>query len=169
MIRLVTVLLAITSLSAQARVGETLKECETRYGPVVEHLKPTLESSDKDAYTFSKNSVTVLAEFREGKVWRIAYNKVGMHLSEVETLLAANATNGPWSTALKVSGQEIRTSADHQRIAVFTPGKRPEATFTLVIATRDYAAANRTVYESKLATIPALLQRRGDGRPLKDF
>lgn len=169
MIRLVTLLLVSSSFALQARIDETVKECEARYGPVVERGKPTQKESDAEACTFSKNSVTIVAEYRNGKAWKISYNKIGMDISEVDTLLAANAAGGPWSKPVKISGQEVRTSADHKRMAIFTPGKRPEATFTLVIATREFAAANRSDYEAKLATIPALLQRRGDGKALKDF
>ncbi|MDB6072776.1 MAG: hypothetical protein JWO89_416 [Verrucomicrobiaceae bacterium] len=168
MIRLVTMLLVSSSLALQARIDETVKECEARYGPVVEHIKPTQKESDKEACTFSKNSVTVIAEYREGKAWRITYNKIGMEPSEVDTILAANSSGGSWSPPLKISGQEIRTTADHKRMAIFTPGKHPEATFTLVIATTTYATAHRADYESRLATIPDLLKRRNTDK-LKGF
>ena len=169
MIRLVILLLAVVPYAAQARIGETLSECETRYGPTVEHLKPTQKASDKDAFAFSKNGITVVAEFHDGKVWRISYSKVGMDAVEVDTLLSANSAGGAWSQPLKITSQEVRTSADHNLVALFTPGKRPEATFTLVVATSDFTAANRADYEARLATIPAVLQKRNTGKGLKDF
>ena len=169
MIRLVTLLFALISIAAQARIDENLAECETRYGPVVEHRPATQKDSDKEACVFSKNGITIVAEFHQGKVWRISYNKTGMEADEVEILLNANAVDGAWSPPLKISGQEVRTSSDHKRVAIFTPGKRPEATFTLVIATRACTDANRADYETKLAAIPATLQRRNEGKGLKDF
>lgn len=171
MIRLVLPLLLVTlsSLTAQARIGETLAECEIRYGPVVERVPARQAESDKDACIFSRNGITVLTEFRDGKVWKISYSKVGMDSTELQTLLAASAAGGGWSAPLKISTQEFRTSNDHERLAIFTPGKRPEATFTLVIATKTFANANREAYVAKLAKIPAEIQRRIDSRPMKDF
>ncbi len=170
MIRLVaTLLVMLSSLAAQARLGETLAECEARYGPVVERRPAKQKESDKEACVFSKNGFAVVTEFRSGNVWKITYTKTGMEADELGTLLKANATEGGWSAPLKISAQEFRSSSNHERLAIYTPGKRPEATFTLVIATKSFAEANRADYETKLAKIPEELKRRSDSRPLKDF
>lgn len=167
MLRLAALLLTLSCITAQARVGETLSECETRYGPVVERRPAEQKKSDPEACVFSKNSITIIAEFSQGKVWKISYSQVGMDGDVLSALLNANAAGGSWSPPLRVSGQEVRSSSD--RIAIFTPGKRPEATFTLIVATKDFATANRVTYEEKLVTVPALLKARGEGKGLKDF
>lgn len=169
MLRLAALLLILPCITAQARVGETLSECETRYGPVVEHRPAEQKKSDPEACVFSKNNITVIAEFHEGKVWKISYSQVGMDGDVLSALLNANAGSGSWSPPLRVSGQEVRSSSDRGRVAIFTPGKRPEATFTLIVATKDFAAANRSAYEEKLVAVPAILKARGDGKGLKDF
>jgi hypothetical protein len=169
MAKLVTLLLALTSIMAQARIGETLSECEARYGPAVEQKKATQKDSDPESIVFSKSGITILAEFKGGKVWKISYSKVGMDISEVEILLAANSPESKWSAPLKITGQEVRSCSSHDRIAVFTPGKRLEATFTLVVASIDYATANRKEYQDKLGKVSEILKNRLENNPLRQF
>ena len=169
MARLVLFLLAITTISTQARIGETLAQCEARYGPSVEKRKVKLKDSDPDSYVFSKNGITIEAEFHGGTVWKISYAKAGMDATELNTLLAVNAGEGSWSAPLNVTGQEMRVNNDHTRIAIYTPGKRIEATYVLAVTTADYAKANRKDYEGKLSAVPAILKQRSENRPLKDF
>lgn len=169
MIRFLIITLALIAVSAQARVGETLQECELRYGPVVEHRKATMKASDPESIVFSKKGVTIVAEFHQGTVWKISYSKVGMDVSEVETLLAANAADATWSMPLKINGQEIRTTANRDRVAIYTPGNRIEATFVLSVFTSEFAKINRQEYVAKLKDVPAVLRTRVDNKPLKDF
>jgi len=165
----VALLVTLSSLTAHARINETIAECEARYGAVIERLPAKQQESDPKACVFSQNGVTVVAEFRSGKAWKITYSKTGQDTDYLQTLLEAEAPSCGWSAALKISGQEFRTSIDHERIAIHTPGKRPEAVFTLVVATKSFATANRAAYEAKLAKVPAELQRRNDNRVLKRF
>jgi hypothetical protein len=169
MIRLVTLLVTLSTLAAQARVEETVAECETRYGPVVEHKPAKQKESDPEACVFSKNGVTILAEFHNGKAWKISYSKVGMEPEHLQALLDAEAANGGWSTPLKFFGQEFRTSGDRERVAVYTPGKRLESMSTLIVATKSFATANRNAYEVKLAKVPDVLQHRMDNKAMKPF
>ena len=169
MVRFVLLFLLLASCSAQARIGETLAQCENRYGPAIERRKATQKESDPDSQVFSKSGITIVAEFHKGVVWKIIYSKVGMEPSELETLLAANANESPWTPPLKITGQEVRATANRERIAVYVIGGRLDTMYTLTITSAEYAKANRSEYLGKLAEVPGLLKQRLEGNKLKDF
>jgi hypothetical protein len=92
---LITVL--ILPWSAQSRIGETLNECEARYGNPLE--------VKRDAALFLKNGMYVSVHFASGKVDEIAYYKKDSKDSkksvcptdaEVRILLRANAQDTLW-------------------------------------------------------------------------
>jgi hypothetical protein len=167
MLRIALLLIAISCSTAFGRLGETVAECETRYGPVVERIAAKVKESDQDACVFSKGGVTIIVEFKAGKAWRSTYRMSGMDMASVKTLLGVEAVEGGWSAPLKLVNQEISYSADHERLAVYTPGKRLEDVSTLVLVTKAYAKANRADYEAKLALIPDEVKRRQAGKPLQ--
>jgi hypothetical protein len=87
---------------AQARIGETEKQCEERYG------KPGETHQDKSMQLYAKGDLVVLAHFYEGKCDYILYRKAerdqqgkAKELSENERdlLLKANAGSRVWVAA----------------------------------------------------------------------
>ena len=169
MIRFVVPLLLLcTTVASQARIGETLAQCETRYGPVVERAAPKLAESDKEACVFSKEGVTITVEYRNGTAWWVSYR---LPQPMVEPVLAAIAPDGGWSPAITISGKQIQISATtHDQVAVVTfPSKRKEDPATLVVANRAYGKANRADYQAKLSTLPEVIKQRQAAQPLKSF
>jgi hypothetical protein len=154
---------------AQARVGETIAECEARYGPVVERRPAVQGESDPEACLFSKAGITIVAEFKDGKAWRLLYRMPGMNDEVVKTLLEREGGNSEWSVPLKIVGQEIRSSSDHERIAVLTPAKHGGEMTTILFASKECAMANRSEYVGKLATIGEEVKKRILSKPLKDL
>ena len=151
----------------QARVGESINECEARYGKVIERRSATISTSDPDACVFSKAGITIVAEFKNGKAWRIVYRMAHMDEEAVRTFLDVESSGSEWSAPLKLAGQEVRSSADHQRIAILIPGKRIEDPSTFVFASSDCAKASRKDYQAKLATVAEIVKGRIQAKPMK--
>lgn len=155
---------------AEARLGENLSQCESRYGPVIERRPASVKGGESDACVFSKSGITVLIEFKSGLAWRLLFRMSGMTATELETLLRANMPEGGWSSAIKHANQDFRLSADRRRIAVFTPGKeRTTEMSSLEIATRDYGSARRAQYQESVLTAIATVESRKEGQRMKDF
>jgi hypothetical protein len=60
-------LVQLTVLPSQARLGETKAECEKRYGA------PTESGREDGTFSYLKNGVTIIARFREDKCVSITY------------------------------------------------------------------------------------------------
>lgn len=166
-------LLATTSFAtvAQARLGETVEQCMERYGPVIERRSAVLAASDPETLVFSKSGVTIVVEYRESKAWLISYRKVKMLANEVESLVSANAGEGPWSGSLKLSLGECRISGDRTRLAVLTeiPGSKPGLNVTeLRIMSREWLTENRSSYVQR-AESPSTSPDRPKVDPLPGF
>lgn len=155
--------------TAEARLGETIAQCEARYGPVVEKRPALLKESDPEACMFSKSGITALVEFKRGIAWRILFRMIGMTTKEAETLLKANMAEGGWGPALKINGQDFRISSDRQRIAVFTPAIEKSDVPTLEIATRDYGQANHAAYSAMTAEAVDQVKDKKARQDLKGF
>ena len=155
--------------SVEARLGETIAQCEERYGPVVEKRPATVKESDPEACVFTKSGITAVVEFRGGIAWRIVFRMMEMTPIEAETLLKANMPDGGWGAALKVNGQDYRLSADRRRIAIYSPTKVRGEISTLEIASRDYGAANYAAYSTKVAEALGNVKERKTGQELKGF
>jgi len=169
MIRALLLLVVMAALPVHARLGETLTECEGRYGQVVEKAPAKMKESDPDACLFSKSGITIIVEFKAGKAWKVLYRMASMDAGSVETLLGVESSEGGWSQPIEVGTQKVRISDDHDRLAIHQPGRRPEDVSTMTFVTKAFAAANREDYEAKLALIPEEVRRRNDNRPMKDL
>jgi hypothetical protein len=167
MIRLVLALLFISHL-AQARIGETIEQCETRYGPVVERKPAELADSDKEACVFSKESVTITVEYRSGSAWWISYR---MDPSSLDTILKLIAPEGGWAKPIHVNGQDVRLAAvsRDQLAVVNVPKARSVQPVTLIVCTRAYGKAQWADYEKKLAAVADIVKEREANQPLKTF
>ncbi len=155
--------------TSHARLGETLAQCEERYGPVVERVPATVSASEPEACKFSKNGITILIEYKNGVAWRLLFRKVEMAGPDVETLLIANLPDGGWSIATKVAGLDYRVSPDRQRVAVHTDNRGPGVIDTLEIATRSFAAANHADYAQRVGEAMSTIDARKKGIDLKGF
>ena len=169
MIRLIALLFVVSCITAQARVGETLTQCIARYGPVVEKQPAKLAVSDKEACVFSRNGITIVAEFKAGIAWRVAYRMVDFDTDTLANLLSANALESGWSKALRLGSQDVRATPNRERIAIFTTGKRTMDPSTLEVTSADYGKANRKDYETKLATVSDVVKSRIGSDPTKPF
>lgn len=160
----------VTASPAQARIGETLEQCIERYGPVQDKVNASLaDSDDGKACVFSKLGITTVVEFKGGVAWRVLFRLPGMTPTEAESLLKANIPEGGWSPSQKFDGQEFRVSADHRRIAVYSPTKAPSEITTLVIATRDYAKASHAAYLTRMTEAQSKAKTRTTGKNLEGF
>lgn len=159
---LTLLLLGLASVTAEARVGETLKQCEERYGPVVERLPAKLADSDADACVFSKGGITVLIEFRNGLAWYVMFRMLDLLPTDTEALLKANLPPGGWSSAIKVNGEEYRLSGDRRWVARYFYGKKG-GIGSLLIASRDFATAQHAAYVQKISE--AVNQKQGSMAP----
>lgn len=157
----------VSVLTSQARIGETVEECVARYGPVVERLPAKVKDSDPQACVFSKSGITIIAEFKAGKVWQHTYRMIALDDMATEKLLEAEGLDGGWSGPIKIGGQEFRGSADGKRVAVTSYGRKTTDVGTLVVAQKSYAEANRAEYKSLLDTVSEEVKRRAANQPLK--
>jgi len=133
------VLLMVTR--ASARLGETLDECVTRYGPSLEKRPPLLKVSDPEVLIFTKAGITVAVEFRQGKAWQVTFRKPGLNRAELDAILMANAGSASWSPPLKTRDKEYRMTDDKGRVAVINWDRKGMAG-SLTIMSRAFAAAN---------------------------
>jgi hypothetical protein len=169
MFRVILLLVLLVSLPAHARLGESVKECITRYGEIVERLPAQTPGSDADACIFSKGGITIYVEFKSEKAWKVVYRMPGLDTAAAQSLLSVESSAGSWSAPLKVGNQEVRMSDDHERLALRQLPKRVEDTATFTFVTKAFAAANRAEYEGKLSLVVDEVKRREANRPLKDL
>jgi hypothetical protein len=161
-------LLLLTMASqASARLGETLDECVGRYGPMIERRAPKLSGSDPEVMVFSKSSITVTVEFRQGKAWHLTFRKSALTGIEVEAILIANAGSGLWGSPLKTKDKEYRMSDDKKRIAVINWDRKGMAG-SLVIMSREFAEANQAE-KAKRTVTPETPAAAIKGNPLPGF
>lgn len=169
MFRVILLLVLLVSLPAHARLGESVKECVSRYGEVIERLPAQTSGSDPEACVFSKGGITIYVEFKSEKAWKVVYRMPGLDAEAVKTLLSVEASTGNWSAPIKVGNQEVRISDDHERLALRELTKRVEDTATFTFVTKAFATANRAEYEGKLSLVVDEVKRREANRPLKDL
>ena len=112
-------LVAFTS-SAFARLGETLQQCEQRYG------KPA--QSDATSLTFQKSGFFLIVYFFEGKCDKITYRKVeqnalgkGVEISdnELSQLMQLNAGGRQWKKINLISMDKVWQTEDGEIFAKY--------------------------------------------------
>jgi hypothetical protein len=162
--------LLLTAPLLHARLGETLAECEARYGPVVERQEARLQESDKQAAIFSKEGVTIRAELQNGVVWCISYQMEELTQESAEYFLKVNAPADGWSKPIRIKGDNIYTTSTRNQFATHTPmNPRVRQAGKVVVCNRGYAKANRADYEARLLTIRDKLVEREKNAALKGF
>lgn len=112
----------IMASAAQARLGETRKECIARYGEPV---------SDTPVFvTFHSAQFSMLIRFADDKA---AYIQIWKHdglkdaaLSDQEVLLLLEANGGgkQWKARSRPSGEKVWITEDGERYAIYDDAKR---------------------------------------------
>ena len=140
--KLMIAVLAALILPASARVGETVAECDKRYGT------PTKIEGDSRAY--SKNDIGVVAKFRAGKCIRITYTipEDSTH-TRIDDLLEANVGSSQWSRPLGDLGWKRWKTADGVKMASWT--HRPQL-LTVWLAADDAAESEKKEAAAKSRT-----------------
>jgi hypothetical protein len=127
-IRTLAVLLALTALNAQARIGETLEQCTVRYGTRV-NLGSTFAR-------FNKNGFQICVWFYEGKADSIDYQKlehdildnpVKMSDNEIAWFRKFNGGNREWVEL----GDGTSQTTDGEIGSYLTPQKNDLAIMTM--------------------------------------
>ena len=164
--------LAILSLTfsgnAEARLGETEAECQTRYGALLERIKSSTQKthgSDEYAAVFKKNDVRIEIEFKDGKAWRIIYEG-GKSLNMPE-LLERNTDGASWGSSIEAFGRKHWLSPDGQAHAI---GKTTSRTGRLEVFNESYLKARAAFYEEQLKNADQFRAERGaKADPLEGF
>jgi hypothetical protein len=156
--------------SAQARLGETLAECEKRYGPIVQRVPAKVAASDSEAAIFTKEGITITAETQKGIVWSITYTQSELASETATYLLDVNKPEGGWSAPIIVSGDNYYSSETRTQFAVYKPfASKLKQKGSLTVCSRAYAKANRAFYDEKLLGVRETLIQRTEGSQLKGF
>lgn len=153
---------------SQARLGETLNECIERYGPVIETRQAELAQSDAEMAVFSKASVTVLVEFKNGKAWHIRFRKPLLSLTEQEALLKANAADEDWSPPFVAANRTFRISPDRSRLSVLYE-RTPGIGSVFDVMSREYIEQYRANALDRLRKPGAVEEMRRSTSPLPGF
>jgi hypothetical protein len=159
----------VLSLPAYGRIGETIEECETRYGAPIEKVAPGIPESDPQALVYSKAGITIIVEFKGGKAWKQLYQLIGMDDASVTSMLKAEIGDGKWSQGLKLGNNIVRTSEDRSRLSIVMPARRARDPGIMVVATKSHGRANFTDYKTKLVDALQEIQRRKSGKPIDDL
>lgn len=123
---------------ASARIGETLEQCERRYGPSTA-LKIDAETA---VYSFTKGPFSIAATIWKGTVHNLLISKRSENaptnsqkLTEVElqTFFQANRGESPWAKIASDKNYEYWELADQSRRAVYEL-----KTQLLMFTTKDY-------------------------------
>lgn len=170
MMKAATIFLFATTSFLHARLGETVEQCEARYGPIVERKEARLAESDKQSVIFSKEGVTITAEMQNGVVWCISYQMDELTDETANYFLKVNAPADGWGRAITIKGDSVYTTSTRSQYATYTPMiARVKQAGKVVVCSRGYAKANRSDYEARLLTIRDKLVEREKNAALKGF
>jgi hypothetical protein len=135
-IKIIAAILAISSLTASARIGETPTECRSRYGT------PQKVFSSRSMILFKKSGFYIEVTLWKGKCHKLMFYKAagdnpraakGMSKVEIKALLNANKGRSSWRE-LGVAGADRNwTLDDGTAHAAYSTSKT-----LLVIMTKDY-------------------------------
>lgn len=126
----------LASVSAYARIGETLEQCIERYGDPLKN--------DSSNAMFSKAGVYVYAHFFEGKADMITFRKieedvlerpVELSQTEINVLLSSNGQGHEWAKQNSPSMDSDWKTDDGKVLAHYT-----FMDHVLIVATAEYMA-----------------------------
>lgn len=146
-------------LPAEARLGETVEECDSRYGAPVAEIPARLENASCRAY--SKDGVRVRVEFVANRAAFISFSSPGQQLAISQELLALNSGNLTWSSPVEFVGRlswiAPSTAAEPSRHAsAYQIGKMG----FLDLATADWARAMKSQQAVQFAVVPGVAAPR---------
>lgn len=150
LLKVCLVFATISTLPAQARLGETIEECTARYG------KPKPFGKDGGTMAFWKNGFIILASFYEAKCDSIIFFKqekdaLGLSgkISEVElnSLLEANGAGRKWVEIPHASVDKRWVTEDGLRGAGYDSIQHSLVVFTT--ASADRSAARQAAEEKE--------------------
>jgi hypothetical protein len=127
------------SLRAHARIGETLRECEVRYGSPI--YAPPAEHPAEDKRIYKKGDFTIVIWFLHNKAASITFFKTDQSvIAELDCVSLLNA-NDPGTNALDWDitnhpDSEIWIRLNHSMFAIYDKEKR-----TFNVRTGEYQTA----------------------------
>jgi len=144
------ILIAVTIVQADARIGETLEQCIERYGGRVD------KSSPGKGVGFVKGGFVIAVQFYEGKADTLAFCKVErdalgkakeMSNNEISQLLQANSGDRKWKEINQIPLERYWLTEDAQLVASY---RSFEHTLTIMTkAATDRANAAKKAEEDK--------------------
>ena len=158
--------LASAGLS-HAQLGATFDQANEKFGPVIEKRKATLPQCDPDAVVFSKDGITMIVEFRQGKASRLVFRKPVIETADVDRVLKENA-NGQWSQPLKYDDRQYRLSADGQTLAILLVDRKNQV-LRLELLSKECVSAGFAQYMAQLQKPGSVETLRLKTNPLPGF
>ena len=100
-------LILVSTAGAFARLGETLEQCQERYGPIVEEQKSKDASPLDRAFVFMKNEFKVTVRLLNEKVgWILYTSRKPIFRETIDGLLDNNSEGSKWTTDETATKQE---------------------------------------------------------------
>jgi len=135
-------LLLLLPSTTFARIGETLTQCEARYG------KADRTDKDTGVVYFLKGGFYIMVDFHQGKAEAVGYKKEqgGKEMSdnEIETLLKANGEDKKWKRIESITIKQQWRTEDGLLVAVYYPVDN-----ILLVGTQEGLARFRTEKKAK--------------------
>lgn len=148
-------MLSLATPGAAGRIGETEAECVIRYGEVIERRPDASTGSDELRSVFRTANFLIVAEFREGRVWRIDYRKPLIDSDDIADVLEWHRADEPWGEPFAVFGDRFWLRSDRD---VLVRTLRGEGGESVVVMNRDYlninAAERRRRIEALIPVTP---------------
>ena len=142
-----TLFMMAIAATAQARLGWTLKQCESFYGK--ENQAPITEITGVEHF-WTKSDITVMCLFKNGadSVATVVYYRDNIfNLAEIKQLLASNAKGATWDfTPTKVNN-------DYMKDGDYYQGKVGE---TVTVAASMFKVSDKSYYALEVDTIDSL-------------
>ena len=135
-------LVVILPMALCARMGESMEQCEARYGKPVEGVGEQPDEYGSLMYMYKSKGVHVVPSFYEGTVEGIMYfRRTAFLRSDIEILLEANGGGKKW---IRQSALGSWKTEDGELIASYDPLKN-----MLAITSKAAMDRARKVEESK--------------------
>lgn len=121
--------LAISALAAPpaaARLGESVAECDVRYGEPVESIPSPAPGGDPEARVYRKNGFDITVAFHEGTAWWVRYAKQDLNQDQRSFLFKANGPDEEWRGPLDFIERRfwITDSREMHAVEYYHKGRR---------------------------------------------
>ena len=145
---------------ATARLGETIAECEARYGEIRERIKPQSSESDEYAIVFTRavddgtgrtTIIRIVIEYKDGEAWKLNYESDSTLSANFETLLSYNNDGESWGSPFSAFGKKFWIRPDGKAHAVGVVSKSRKVSSTLTVIDGDFLKVRAADYKERLA------------------